>query len=362
MERLNKKAVQSVLFIIPDQFGYSAGYYYYCKYLLEAGYRVGVLSFDIGKKKIELDGDFESLYITPHNTLQYRCAIFKHLFSLKKKYDVVVFKQMPGLFLSALLLRRKKRILDIRTGSVHNGEWRKKAENYDIWLQSLFFDKVFILSKELAKELKIPANKYIWLPLGADEIAVRDKDYTSSMQLLYVGTFDYRNIFQAVKGFALFKRRIEKKGISLSFDIIGSGSKEAVRRIQQTIEENGLKKDVTLHGYLTHQDASVYYEKCNIGISYIPMVPCFENQPPTKTYEYILSGLVCIGTATGSNKQLIDNSNGILHKDNPEDFCSALECYYNCRFNYDTISVKSSLEEYKWVNIVNNILIPGLSK
>ena len=358
-KRNNNEPQRSVLFVIPDQFGYSAGYYYYCKYLLEAGYRVGVLSFDIGKKKIELEGEFESLYITPHNALQYRWAIFKRLLVLKHNYDVVVFKQMPGLFFIALLVRRTKRILDVRTGSVHDGVWRKRVENHDIWMQSLFFNKVFILSIELAKDLKIPATKYVWLPLGADEIAVGDKDYKCSMQLLYVGTFDYRNIYQAVEGFALFKQK-RGQDIPLSFDIIGNGSKEAVKKIEQVIEKYGLQRDVILHGYLTHQEARDYYEKCNIGISYIPVLPCFKNQPPTKTYEYVLSGLVCLGTKTNSNMQLINSSNGILHNDTSESFCAALEMYYKNRKNYRTSIVKASLKNYKWKIIVNKILKPEL--
>ena len=42
-----------ICFVIPDQFGYAAGYYQYAKYLSEYGFDVTVLSVDKGLPRIE---------------------------------------------------------------------------------------------------------------------------------------------------------------------------------------------------------------------------------------------------------------------------------------------------------------------
>jgi len=44
-------------------------------------------------------------------------------------------------------------------------------------------------------------------------------------------------------------------------------------------------------------------------------VPYYDCQPATKTFEYILSGMVCIATSTYENKKLINNINGVLCND-----------------------------------------------
>lgn len=361
MERLNKKAVQSVLFIIPDQFGYSAGYYYYCKYLLVAGYRVGVLCVDAGRERRDLDGEFSVYYIKSDNPIGYRIKWFSTARKLSKNYDIIILKQVFGLSLGLPFLSRRNTILDIRTGSVRKNKLQKSLENLELKLLINYFKRIFILSHELASEFKIPKTKYTWLPLGADEIALNEKNYVSSMNLLYVGTFAGRNINKSIDGFALFNKKYGAL-IDLTYDIIGDGPENEKQLIKEAINKNHLNNKVFLRGYLTHQAAKAYYEKCNIGVSYVPMLPCYDNQPPTKTYEYIISGLVCLGTATHSNTLIINDANGLLHLDNEMDFCCALEDYYKKRFTYSTNVVKSTLVDYKWENIVKGILIPSIKK
>lgn len=351
----------SVLYVISDQFGYSAGYYYYCKYLLKAGFRVGVICLDDGKKKMELEGDIEIYYIKPRNVFHYRLSILRKIKRLRDFYDTIVLKQFFGLLPVALCLDRTNVIFDIRTGSVRQNALMREMENLELKFLARLFSRVFILSHELASELRIPKLKYTWLPLGADEIAHGEKHYAESMKLLYVGTFASRNIHQAVEGFALFFKKNSDR-IDMSFDIIGKGSEEETRKIIEVIERNNLDDVVVLHGYLPHQEASEFFEKCNIGISHIPMISCFENQPPTKTYEYIISGLVCLGTDTTSNRQLINPKNGILYNDNAVDFCRALEQFYENRNGYHTQEIKKTLQSYKWEEIVNSIIIPSIAR
>ena len=53
-----------ICFVIPDQFGYAAGYYQYAKYLSEYGFDVTVLSVDKGLPRIEEIPDVTIEYLS----------------------------------------------------------------------------------------------------------------------------------------------------------------------------------------------------------------------------------------------------------------------------------------------------------
>lgn len=352
---------KSIAFVILDQFGYSAGYYYYCKYLLKFGYQVSVICIDRNLPKISIEGNFIVHYIrlSYFNSIISRCKIIKFL--LKNKYDIYILKYSIGISLASFFTNSNKTFLDIRTGSVSKNNVKRYINNLLLRIESFFFNKILILSEELAIKLKLPNEKINYLPLGADEISMINKDYCSSMNLLYIGTFYGRNIHQCINGLNKFYAEY-KNDISITFDIIGSGGANDEEKINNCIKNNGLSHIVFLHGEMNHIDAKKYFEKCNYGISYIPITNYYNLQPPTKTLEYIISGLVCIGTQTKANAKLISNVNGILHKDNAEDFYQALVKIYNMRKNYCTSKVKESLNEYLWKNVVKHFLIPVLNK
>ena len=61
------------------------------------------------------------------------------------------------------------------------------------------------------------------------------------------------------------------------------------------------------------------------------MTKFYDIQTPTKTFEYIISGLFCIATNTTANKNLINKDNGILCDDNATSFSNALMKLYKFR-------------------------------
>ncbi len=356
-----KHSERSVIFLIPDQFGYSAGYFYYCKYLLEFGYKVGVICIDSGKPKIILDGNIYIYYVTPKSKFSYRLQLIKALFSLKDNYDTYILKYFSGVSLCTFFLKRSRVFLDIRSGSVRKNQNARNLEDFLIRKESAFFKNIFILSKKLAYKLNLPTKKTIWLTLGADEIAQEEKDYINSMNLLYIGTFFNRNIHECIVGFAKFYRQYHQK-IEITFDIIGKGFSDDENKIHNEISNNNLDGFVCSHGELTHQQAFSYFKKCNYGVSFIPMTVYYKFQPPTKTFEYILSGMVCIATNTEANKELISEANGILHNDNAESFYKALVEIYNKRRIFNTQIIKESLKDYSWKNIVEHILLKEMNR
>lgn len=173
------------------------------------------------------------------------------------------------------------------------------------------------------------------------------------MHLLYIGTLFGRNLHECIEGFAKFYNENKDK-LKLHFDIIGDGPDFDKNKIIDAIDKNQLSQVVMCHGHLLHDEAVYFFDKCNVGVSYIPMIQFYQNQPPTKIFEYVLSGLVCLATNTSANKELIHKTNGVLHDDNPESFYQALNVLYKNRHLYDCSSIKSSLHQFHWEQIVQN--------
>ncbi|HCM19284.1 MAG TPA: hypothetical protein DIC46_00580 [Porphyromonadaceae bacterium] len=353
----------NILFMIPDQFGYSAGYYYYCKYLLLLGYNITVICVDKGLKKVELDGAITFYYIQQERTrinkflyvILVRLKSLKKLYNLKNKGDIFILKYFEGVSISLLFLPRNRTIVDIRTGTVRKSKTIRILLNQLLRVEVFLFKKIFILSKELSQKLKLASDKIIYLPLGSEELSKEAKNYCSSINLLYIGTFSYRNIDQCIDGFAKFYKKY-KALLPLSFDIIGFGKLQDEAKIKELIYAYNLSDVIVFHGKKTHVNSLPFFQRCNYGISYIPITDYFNLQPPTKTFEYILSGLVCIATQTKANQELITEKNGVLCEDTSESFFHALETVYNKRFSYSTDAIKDSLYSHKWEYIVRNIM------
>jgi len=351
-----KNYINSVLFVIPEQYGYSAGYTYYCKYLTKLGYKVGVICIDSGNPKKQLCYNVSVYYVNPNKKFSYRLEFLKTIYKVKKDYSIFVLKYLPAVSIFSIALLGKRTWLDIRTGSVRRKKFHRIIENILIKVESLFFRRIFILSLPLAKQLSLSSKKVILLPLGADEMSKKIKTYTDYMRLLYIGTLFGRNIHECIEGFAKYYNEYKNK-LKLHFDIIGDGPDFDKLKVIDAIEKNQLSQVVTYHGHVLHDDVVDFFDQCNVGVSYIPMTPFYQNQPPTKTFEYVLSGLVCIATNTSANKDLIHKTNGVLHDDNPESFYQALKVVYKNRHLYNCSAIKFSLHQFHWEQIVQNSMI-----
>jgi glycosyltransferase involved in cell wall biosynthesis len=82
----------------------------------------------------------------------------------------------------------------------------------------------------------------------------------------------------------------------------------------------------------------------------------YEYQPLTKTYEYLLSGLICIATKTAVNKKVITEENGFLCDDNSESVYDALCSFMTNDKTYDSRRIKNAMSHNKWSYIVDKYL------
>ena len=170
------------------------------------------------------------------------------------------------------------------------------------------------------KKINLP-SRTITIPLGANKTTVnREKN---GLHLLYVGTFINRNIHETIEGLALFHRKYPK--IDISYKIIVTGDDTSEEKNNSAIEINNLKQIVSLIGYIQNDKLNPFFEKTNIGISYVPITDYFNHQPVTKTFEYLMSGMPVLATGTIENKLIINENNGVIIENSPESFSIGLE-------------------------------------
>lgn len=343
------------------QFGYSAGHYYYCKYLRNK-YNITYLCFDRGLPMMNLEG-VEVIYI-PFIASKFNRTLgfIKSSIYINKqiKPEVLHIVYFNFAFILAILCNSKKSILDIRTGDLSKNTFIRSAKNTFIRLQSIFFKKIIVLSESLRSRLKLSIEKTLVLPLGSECYDQSKKKY-DQLNLLYVGTLDNREIEKTIEGVSIFKENNYENPTKITYDIIGFGSTNSIEKILNTIKTKNLTNVVKFHGRKNYNELPEYFHKNNIGVSFVPITDFYNVQPPTKTYEYIINGLYTIATSTNENKNIINNSNGILCFDTPIDFAKSLNTCLSKRNEINSDTVRDSLKEYQWINLINNKLIPFIT-
>ncbi len=265
----------------------------------------------------------------------------------QNNFETIFIVYFPFCFLIRLFTNEHT-ILDIRTGSVEKSSLVRKTSNFLKTFEALFFKNITIISESLGQMLGINMKKVKVVPLGADIISDTDKDFDYP-RLFYVGTLFNRKMHETVIGFKKFliANDFDKK----SYDIFGFGLKSEEDLMNKTISENNLDDIVRFHGRKSHHEIKSYFDKCNIGVSYVPMTKYFECQPPTKTYEYVNSGMVCITTNTYENKLLINKTNGVLCDDNPTSFSEGLSRIVQNREFYNSNTIRTTLKDNNWETI-----------
>lgn len=350
---------QKLLIINKDFFGYHVDTYKYCQYLRDR-YDITYICLEPSKERIESFDNVRVIYTTNKVPRVLRGAyytIYCILFAFFYKGKVFVkYFETAGLIKRVLFW--KKMILDIRTLSVSPNENVRNKYNAKLNRACNLYDYVSIISEGVRDNININISKTSILPLGADIISNTNKQF-NQINLLYIGTLYGRKIEDTIVGFKLFSEKYPDN--DFTYDIIGNGYNNEFETLSQLVRDYQLSNRIKLHGFIPNNKVKPFFDKCNIGVSYVPMTEFYNHQPPTKTYEYILSGLFTIATSTYCNKVIINSNNGILIEDNSESFANALECIYLNR-DFDSNKIRETLLECTWEKIVINSLIPILEK
>jgi len=350
---------KKLLIINPNQFGYSAGHFYYCKYLKE-DFDIDYLCFDKNFEKITLLG-VNVIYLLYNRNKLLRLLSFISMaikLSYKNNYNWIFIVRFKLVFLVGLFSRGEKKLIDIRTGDLSTNIFIRKIRNLLTRISTIPFDKIMTLSESLKSLLNLPDNKNFVVPLGAPIFSNSIKKF-DEFRLLYVGTFNKRRIEDTILGVKKFYTEYGSK-IRIKYDIIGFGNNED--NLKKLIIKLKMNDVIIFHGRKNHNQLDEFFNKANIGVCYVPITEFFYVQPSTKIFEYAMSGLYTIATKTKENKMYISYDNGVLCDDNPDEFYEALVKIFHKKKYIDYKKVKSSLKDFNWESIVKNKLKPILIK
>lgn len=349
----------NILIIQQHQFGYLTDSYKWCEYL-KSKYNITLLCYDMGKERIPMEGIRIKYFNTKGNRytrgIRFLLICLWNILRNNGTTIIVYFEKCEWL---KRLLPFKKMIVDIRTLSVAENITQRSKYNAQLRNACRYFDMITVISEGIKQKLNLPNKNIKILPLGSDIISLQRKSY-HQLRLFYVGTLYNRKIEKTIDGLEFFLK--SNPTVDVYYDIVGDGNGNELEKLIEYTNNKGeyISSKITFHGRLPYNQLQPFFDNCNIGISFVPITDYFDNQPPTKTFEYILSGLYTIATATKSNKEIITSDNGILINDSPEDFANALK--YIAKYNEDIKeeNIRKSLANYTWDKIVSTQLEPLL--
>ena len=343
--------MKRILIADPSQFGYHVDTYKYAR-LLQGRFDITFICWDFGLTKLP-EQETRVIYVSRagnkvRRLIRYISGVLNEMRS--SSFDLVLVVHFPFCSLLRLLQRSQTMVIQIVTGYVRDSRIMKLINDTGLYCESLLFKHVAVQSESLRRDLHISPGKSYILPVGADEMNLQNKTF-DAMRLFYVGTLDYRHIDETVRGFARFYEDV-KDGIEVSYDIVGFGSPEEERKLAGTIEETDCSHLVRFYGRVPHDELTPFLERNNIGVAFIPMKRHFDCQPATKVFEYLLSGMAVLATATKENALVINASNGVLVGDNADAVYRGLQELYKNRGKFDSRTIKESSRKYSWHAVI----------
>lgn len=275
----------------------------------------------------------------------------------RRAYDVVYVYYFPGSSLLSLFGSRRSMVLDVRSGCTDPGRLGRLLHNLLISAEARFFFHLTVISEGLARKLRLPASKCRILPLGADPVDVPPKNF-DDLHLLYVGNLSARRrIEDTIVGFAAFR---ERASVRLRYTIVGDGAPGRLESLRNLVRRFRLDDCIELTGFVPHHQLPVYFERANVGVSYVPITDYYNHQPPTKTFEYLFAGMPVVATSTTENMKIINSSNGVLIEDSAEAFSQGLSAVSAARSSYNSVAIRASAGNCCWEHIMTKNALPYL--
>ena len=343
--------LKKILLLSANQYGHFIDHYYLSSEL-SAYCEVDVISMYEGKSVIPEKDKVNVVQLLFSTKFSRAFSFRRYLKTIKnKKYDLVIASYFRGICFCASELKRIADVcyFDVRSIDVSRNQIKRLLFNKLILLESTFFIKHSVISKGVAEYLGLK-NAFL-LPLGCNPQEYKSK--LTGTNLLYVGTLNGRDIYKTVEAIAQLPVSYRSQ---IRYYIVGSGSQTETDRIKKTIEEHALSGMVFLVGYVPTADLYQYYEKSNVGISFVPINDIYTLQPPTKTLEYLAAGLPVLATSTKANLEILDESCAFMVNDSAEDFARGLLLMVDNFDQFQADKIRSKVRDYTWNSIAQSVL------
>lgn len=336
--------VLDIAILCQQQFGSHVDTYYYCKYLSRR-HRVTYICWDYGRTRQEID-KVAVQYVSRNHSLIVRNLLYIYAVCTqlrRQDFDICFIKYFRGCSILPLLFPRVAFIFDIRSGSISR-RWLSRCIYDNLLLfESRFFKHVTVISASLRRKLGLDGKARV-LPVGSISLSVKEKEFCD-LHLLYVGTLSNRNIDRTIPAFARFAQNHSHE-IRCTYTIIGAGPGNEEEVLRSLAAELGVADRVHVVGRVPFEDLGRYFDSHNVGVSFVPMTSFYDVQPVTKTFDYLLSGMVVLATATSENKLVIDESNGVLIDDTSAGFFLGLEKIMADRAKYKSAAILANALKY----------------
>lgn len=320
------------------QYGYHTDYYKIYKEA-KAEYSDNVLFFCPTQNKEKIDAHDENIIYLSNLPLRMQLKKLDGLL-MRYKFNLVWLSYFKG---CSKITKKDNIVVDIRTASTSSNPLKRMFNNLIMLIELKRFNKVSILSHSLAREFRI--KKYYYIPLGAD--ISKCIECSPKRQLLYIGIIR-DGLHEMVKG---YNKYVKENKNPPDLVIVGYGKKKIVKIMLEEIEKCEIKNKIKFLGFIKHDDLQVIIKESMVGLSFIPQKKYFDFQPPTKTFEYLLSGIPCIATNTYENKRIINYINGELCDDNADSFYLALCKTMKRVTEFNSDAIIRSVELNSWSNI-----------
>ncbi|SHM41946.1 Glycosyl transferases group 1 [Cyclobacterium lianum] len=357
---MDYQARRKLLIVNREQYGYHVDPYKYTVYLKKQ-FEITHLSWDYGLPKISQEG-IEIKYISRSGNklsryLRFLGAVHKEI--RNHSYDLIFLVYFMGCSIIRLLNASGVFNVDIRTATDSTNPLKNRFQDLVLLAECKTFKNVSIINENLSENMGFKRTHL--LPLGGECFSTENKQ-KDGLYMLYVGTLENRNMITFVKGFHQFYLELLKKPTPkpIHFTIVGDGPGSELEEIKEYVRKNQLQEVISTEGYVHNDQLHHYFRKSNIGVSFIPITDYYQDQPPTKTYEYLLSGLAVIATATNENVKIVNDKNGVLIQDTVEAVKSGLQLLDQRLERYHPEEIRQQMRDHHWEKIVAENLRPYL--
>ncbi len=350
---------KKILILASDQFGYSTTTYKYCEYALKE-FDITYMGWDYNLPKINLPS-VKVKYVSRKSSLIKRNLRLLQAFhkEVQNGHNLVFLTYVRGISLVKMLNPNAKFLMYVDTFGVMPDAKKRWIYDTILKVETSFFSNVAVISDGLAKRLG--REKYEILPLGGACFNNESKTF-EKLELLYVGTLDNRNIIDCVRGFHKYLQKYESAESGISFKIIGDGPNNELEEIKEYVEANNLTDYIHVKGYLPQKELTPYFKSANIGVSYVPMLSYYEYQTPTKTFEYLISGLPVIATGTYENRKIIKPWSGVIIEDNADAFCEGVAQLQSQKKEFCSDRIRKEYSKHTWEKAVSSHFTPLIQK
>jgi glycosyltransferase involved in cell wall biosynthesis len=188
-----------------------------------------------------------------------------------------------------------------------------------------------------------------FVPNGADTEGIKYKfpENGGPLKLLFIGLLHKSSDLDFV-----LKSMVHLKGTKLT--VVGDGPRR--KEFEKLAENLGLT-DVEFAGMKDREEV-----KKHLYTSDVALMPFVDNIPnrsrsPVKLGEYLAAGKPVVTNNVGIMRMVIENGeNGIITKDNPEDFAKGVKKLENLKLRKKiSLNARKTAERYSWKSIAENL-------